>query len=114
MIMTDTVAVGVGGAGGWPALPWATAQALQSSARLMVLHACPPQSPLARQPGTPAPAQVELADPPLARAVVAARAKLGARRVSLRVLDGDPGSALAQASADAALLVIGAGGGGST
>jgi nucleotide-binding universal stress UspA family protein len=114
IIMTRTVAVGVGGAGGWPALAWASEQALQTAAHLVVLHACPPLSPLARQPGTPTPAQVELADPPLARAVAAARAKLGAKRVSLRILDGDPGTALAQAAAAASLLVIGAGGGGST
>lgn len=112
--MTRTVTVGVGGTGGWHALAWASEQALRTGSRLVLLHACPAGSPLARQPGTPPMAQVELVDPPLARAVSAARTKLGSRNVSLRVLEGDPGTALADASAGANMLVIGAGGGGST
>jgi len=112
--MTRTVTVGVGGAGGWQALAWASEQALRTASRLVLLHACPPRSPLSRQPGAPPMAQVELVDPPLARAVSAARAKLGNRNVSLRILEGDPGTALADASAGAGMLVIGAGGGGST
>ena len=59
-------------------------------------------------------AQIELVDPPLARAVCAARTKLGSRNVSLRILDGDPSSALVDASPGASMLVIGTGGGGST
>ena len=112
--MTRTVAVGVGGAGGWHALAWASEQALRTGSRLVLLHACPPGSPLARRPGTPPMAQVELVDPPLARAVSAARTTLGSRNVSLRILEGDPGTALVDASAGASMLVIGAGGGGST
>jgi len=108
------VAVGVGGAGGGHALAWASEQALRTSSRLVLLHACPPGSPLARQPGTPPMAQVELVDPPLARAASAARTKLGHRNVSLRILEGDPGTALVDASAGASILVIGTGGGGST
>jgi len=112
--MTRTVAVGVGGAGGGHALAWASEQALRTASRLVLLHACPPGSPLARQPGTPSMPQVELVDPPLARAVSAARTKLGSRNVSLRILEGDPGTALVDASAGAGMLVIGTGGGGST
>lgn len=112
--MTRAIAVGVGGTGGWHALAWASEQALRTASRLILLHACPPGSPLARQPGTPPMAQVELVDPPLARAVAAARAKLGSRNVSLRILSGDPGTALVDASADASMLVIGTGGGRST
>jgi nucleotide-binding universal stress UspA family protein len=108
------MAVGVGGAGGWYALAWASEKALRTATRLVVLHASPPRSPLAHRAGRPSIGQVELADPPLARAVSAARAKLGSRNVSLRILDGDPGVALAEAAADAGLLVIGAGGNGST
>jgi nucleotide-binding universal stress UspA family protein len=108
------LAVGVGGAGGWYALAWAGERALRSASRLVILHASPPQSPLARRPGVPSIGLVELVDPPLARAVSAARAKLGNRNVSLRILDGDPGAALAEATTDAGMLVIGAGGGGST
>lgn len=113
-IMTRTVAVGFGGAGGSQALAWASEEALQTTAPLQLLYACPRGSPLARRPGTPPMARVELVDPPLARAVSAARARLGSRRVSLRILEGDPGTALAHACAGAGLLVIGAGGGGST
>lgn len=109
-----TVAVGVGGAGGWQALAWAGEQALRTASRLVLLHACPTHSPLARRPGTPPIALVELVDPPLARAVSAARAKLGDRNVSLRILEGDPGTALADAATGARMLVTGAGGGGST
>jgi len=112
--MTRTVAVGLGGTGGGHALAWASEQALRTGSRLVVLHACPPGSPLARQPGTPPMAQVELVDPPLARAVSAARTKLGGRNVSLRILEGDPGAALVDASVGASMLVIGTGGGGST
>jgi nucleotide-binding universal stress UspA family protein len=114
IIMTRTVTAGLGGAGGGHALAWASEQALRTGSRLVVLHACPPGSPLARQPGTPPMAQVELVDPPLARAVTAARTKLGSRNVTLRILDGDPGTALVEASVGASMLVIGAGGGGST
>lgn len=112
--MTGTVAVGVGGAGGGHALAWAGEQALRTGARLVLLHACPPSSPLARQPGTPPLARIELVDPPLARAISAARGKLGGRNVSLRILDGDPGTALVQAAEGAGMLVVGAGGGGAT
>lgn len=112
--MTRTVAVGFGGTGGGHALAWASEQALRTASRLVLLHACPPTSPLARQPGTPPMAQVELVDPPLARAVRAARAALGSKNVSLRILEGDPGSAVVEASAGAGMLVIGTGGGGST
>jgi nucleotide-binding universal stress UspA family protein len=112
--MTRTVAVGVGGAGGGHALAWAGEQALRTASRLVLLHACPPSSPLTQQPGTPPMAQLELVDPPLARAVCAARSKLGSHNVSLRILQGDPGVALVEASVDAAMLVIGTGGGGAT
>jgi nucleotide-binding universal stress UspA family protein len=112
--MSRATAVGVGGTGGWQALAWASEQALLTSTRLVILHACPPGSSLARQPGTPQLAFVELIDPPLARAVRTARGKLGARNVSLRILEGDPGTALVEASAADAMLVLGPGSGGST
>ena len=112
--MTRTVAVGLGGTGGGHALAWASEHALRTGSRLVLLHACPTGSPLARRPGTPPMAQGELVDPPLARAVSAARTTLGSRNVSLRILEGDPGTALVDASAGVGMLVIGAGGGGST
>jgi nucleotide-binding universal stress UspA family protein len=112
--MTRTVAVGVGGTGGRPALGWAGDEAQQTGARLVLLHACPPASPLARQPGRPSATKVEQVDPPLARAVSTAQTRLGRGRVSFRILEGDPGAALPTAAAHAGLLVIGSGSGGST
>ncbi len=112
--MTRTVAVGIGGTGGGRALAWASEQALRTASRLVLLHACPPGSPLVRQPGTPPIAQIELVDPPPARAVCAARTKLGSRSVSLRILEGNPGVALVDGSAGASVPVIGIGGRGST
>jgi len=112
--MARPIAVGVGGAGGWQALAWAAEEADRTGVRLVLLHFCVPGSPLARRTGEPTPAEVELIDPPLARALANVRARLGGQRVALRVRAGDPAECLIEASAGAGLLVIGAGEGGRT
>jgi nucleotide-binding universal stress UspA family protein len=42
--MNGTIAVGIGGTGGWQALSWATAQAERTGARLALVHVCVPHS----------------------------------------------------------------------
>ncbi|MFI7602409.1 universal stress protein [Actinoplanes sp. NPDC049681] len=107
--MGTSIAAGIGGAGGWQALAWAVEHAELTGARLVLLHICPPGSPLERMTGKPVIAQVEVVDPPLARAVAKARARLGGQRVALRIRSGDPAVQMAEASAGVRLLVIGAG-----
>jgi nucleotide-binding universal stress UspA family protein len=108
--MIRTVAVGIGGRGGWQALAWAIAEAERAGARLVIVHSCAPGSPLDRYPGDPTTAQVELADPALARAVSAIRTTLGGHRVDLKIRSTEPGLALVDASYRADLVVVGAGG----
>jgi nucleotide-binding universal stress UspA family protein len=103
------VAVGIGGAGGWQALSWAAEEAERTGARLVLLHVCVPGSPLDRTIGDPTPAEVELVDPPLARALAKSRARLGGQRAVLKIRSGEPSLRLVDASAGAGLLVIGAG-----
>jgi nucleotide-binding universal stress UspA family protein len=108
------IGVGIGGSGGSPALAWAAEQAAWTNTPLVLVHACTPGSPLERLASGPAPAELELIDPPLARAYAKTRARLGGRRVALRIFGGDPSDRLVDASAGVRLLVIGAGGGGRT
>jgi nucleotide-binding universal stress UspA family protein len=112
--MSPTIAVGVGGAGGWQALAWAAQEAATTRAQLVIHHVCPPTSLLARSAGTPSAARLELADPALARAVAAVRAQLGSARVTLRIHTGSPGPVLIDAAAADDLLVIGSGAHGGT
>jgi len=112
--MDRPVAAGVGGVGGWQALAWAVEEAEQTGAPLVLLHVCTPGSPLDRMTSEPTTAEVELADPALAHAVVNTRTRLGGQRVALHVRSGDPSIHLVDASAGADLLVIGAGSGGRT
>jgi nucleotide-binding universal stress UspA family protein len=88
---------------------WAVQEVDRSGARLVTIHICPPDSPLARVSGEPVPAVVEPYDAPLARAVSAARSRLGSDRVALRILNGDVAAGLIDASAGMEMLVIGAG-----
>jgi nucleotide-binding universal stress UspA family protein len=112
--MIRTVAAGVGGAGGWQALAWAAEEADRAGARLVIVHACRPGSPLDRLGGEPTSALVELSEPPLARAVGAIRTRLGGQRVALTIRTGGPATALIDASAGVDVLVIGAGTSGRT
>ncbi|MEV1286490.1 universal stress protein [Micromonospora sp. NPDC049679] len=99
--MRPTIVVGLGGGGGWHALAWATNEALSSGARLVLCHACRPDSVLASR-GPAAPTGLpELVDPALARAVTSARTRLGGDRVTLRVLPGRPEHLLVEGAADA-------------
>ncbi len=107
--MYPTIAVGVGGAGGWQALAWAAQEAATTRAQLAIHHVCAPTSLLARSPGEPSAARLELADPALARAVAAVRAQLGGDRVRLRIHTGSPGPGLIDAAAADDLLIIGSG-----
>jgi nucleotide-binding universal stress UspA family protein len=108
------IAAGVGGAGGWRALAWASDQAESTGGRLVLLHVCVPGSPLDRATGDPTRAEVELIDPPLARALAAARRRLGGHRAILKIRSGEPSACLAEVSAGTRLLVIGDGEGGRT
>ncbi|MDY7089800.1 MAG: universal stress protein [Actinomycetota bacterium] len=112
--MNGSIAVGIGGAGSWQAFAWAVDEAERSGDRLVLLHVCVPGSPLAARSGEPAPAEVEIFDPGLARALAGARARLGARRATLHIRAGTASAALIRASAGVRLLVIGAGEGGHT
>lgn len=95
-------------AASWSTLSWAIAEAAALGADLVLCHACPPGSPLSAPGVATRLAALELADPALARAVVAARARLGADRVTVDVRTGPPERALAACAAAADLLVIGA------
>ncbi|HWS35821.1 MAG TPA: universal stress protein [Actinoplanes sp.] len=112
--MGYSIGVGIGGSGGSPALAWAAEQTDWTHTPLVLVHVCPPGSPLEHLTGGPAPAELELIDPPLARAYAKTRARVGGQRVSLRIFGGDPSDRLAEASAGVRLLVIGAGAGGRT
>lgn len=106
--MVYTILAGVGGTGGWSALAWAADEAAAAAAQLIVCRVCPPTSPLLDGGrGRPCTALIELADPPLARAVTAVRSRLGGQRVAVMTSTGRPGSALARAAATADLLVVG-------
>ncbi|GAA2673075.1 universal stress protein [Actinoplanes palleronii] len=109
--MYRSIAVGAGGAGSWQALSWSVEEAERTGSRLVLVHVCEPGSPLDRGDTEPAPAEVELVDPGLARALISVRARLGGQRAVLKVYSGDPATRLVDASTGAGLLVIGAGGG---
>ncbi|MEU4428357.1 universal stress protein [Actinoplanes sp. NPDC024001] len=112
--MVGSIAVGIGGAGGWQALAWAAEEAERTGARLVLLHVCVPGSPLDQATGEPTPAEVELIDPPLARAYAQTQTRLGGQRAALRIRSGEPSARLADASTGVRLLVIGAGESGRT
>lgn len=112
--MDYAIGVGIGGSGGSPALGWAAEQAESAGTHLVLVHVCTPGSPLEHLTIGHAPAELELIDPPLARAYTRTRARLGGRRVALRIFGGSPSDRLVDASAGVRLLVIGAGGGGRT
>jgi nucleotide-binding universal stress UspA family protein len=105
----QTIVVGVGGTdASWQTLAWAVSDAGVGGARLLVCHVCPPDSTLAvRGPNVPM-SILELADPPLARAISAARDRLGGHRVELAIAHGHVGEALVSAAVRADLVVVGA------
>jgi len=107
--MYRSIGVGIGGAGSWRALAWAIEEAENSGSRLVLIHVCAPGSPLEQSAGEPTPADLELIDPNLARALTNARSRLGLRRAVLKVYSGEPSSRLVGASRGVGLLVIGAG-----
>jgi nucleotide-binding universal stress UspA family protein len=103
-----TVLVGVGGSSGWEALAWAVDEAAGTGGDVRIVHACPPESPLAHTSDRVAPGLLELADPGLARAVAAARSRLGGTRVSLLVRPDRAGDLVLSAAEQADLVVVGA------
>ncbi|MEV6345193.1 universal stress protein [Actinoplanes sp. NPDC051851] len=112
--MRRAIGTGIGGAGSWLALGWAAEEAETTGNRLVLVHVCAPGSPLERVSSEPVPAELELIDPGLARAVTSNRNRLGARRVTLAVRAGEAESRLVDVSARVEVLVIGAGEGGRT
>lgn len=104
------IAVGVAStATSWQALAWAADEAATTGGHLVVCHGCPAESVLGRYPAAVPLAVLELADPPLARAVAATRARLGGERVSVRIRpERHAVELLADAARDADLLVLGA------
>jgi nucleotide-binding universal stress UspA family protein len=104
-----TIAAGFGGTGGLQALGWATEEAEQTGADLVIVHACPSGTPLDVPLGTPTPARVALIDPPLAQKAAAVCARLGGHRVTLKIRGHDVSLALVDASWTADLLVVGTG-----
>jgi nucleotide-binding universal stress UspA family protein len=111
--MVRTIAVGVGGSGGMTAFAWAADEAARDGARLLLLRVCASCSPLAGLTGAPPRERLERAAPMLARAVATA-GHPGVDQQVIRVVAGEPGSALAAASEEADLLVIASGGRGNT
>jgi nucleotide-binding universal stress UspA family protein len=85
-------------------------EAAATDRRLEICHVCPAESPLATRTGPVPLGLLELADPPLARAVAAAKTGLGGNRVTLSVHTGRVDHALVRTSAHADLLVVAAGG----
>jgi len=113
--MPRTVVVGAGGPGGLEAVAWAAEEAAaDTQTRLVVMLACPAESPLAAYPDEPSREALTLADPPLARTVAELRARLGGQRVVVRTPADAAERVLAQASHSADLLVIGGGRPGAT
>jgi nucleotide-binding universal stress UspA family protein len=107
--MLRRIAVGVGRSGDRAALVWAAEEADRAAARLVIVHVCPPESPLARLSGAPWMPSTGLCEPALAGAVGAARARLGGPRVALQIRTGGPAAALVDASVGVDVLVVGAG-----
>ncbi|GAA0504978.1 universal stress protein [Paractinoplanes deccanensis] len=103
------IAAGIGGSAGWRALTWAAGEAEQTGTRLVLLHVHGPYAPASPQGGRPGPAELELIDPPLARAVARVQERLGRRHVAVLAPAGDPSDRLVDASAGVRLLVIGDG-----
>jgi nucleotide-binding universal stress UspA family protein len=91
-----------------PTFAWAVGEAAAVGGRLVVCHVCPPGSLLATPRRSVPLAVVELADPALARALAAARGRLGGERVELTVHTGHVGAALVRAASKADLLAVGA------
>lgn len=110
MLAHPRVAVGVAGtATSWQALAWAADETAATGGHLIICHGCPAESVLGRYPAAVPLAVLELADPPLARAIAATRARLGGERVSVRIRPEYHAVALlADAARDADLLVLGA------
>jgi nucleotide-binding universal stress UspA family protein len=108
IVHRPTIAVGVGSDRGWAALGWAVSEAAATGGRLVVCHVVPADSPLANRPGGVPLSLLELVAPALARAVAAARTRLGGNRVTLTVRAGRPGKALVSVAADARMLALGA------
>jgi nucleotide-binding universal stress UspA family protein len=106
-VLSATITVGVSATRGWQALAWAVDEVTTTGGRLVVGHVADTDSPLANRPGGVPMSLLELAEPALARAVAAARTRLGGDRVSFVVRTGDPGRALRDLSTRAALLVLG-------
>jgi nucleotide-binding universal stress UspA family protein len=103
-----TITVGLGNNRGWQALAWAVDEATTTGGRLVICNVTAVDSPLAHRPGGVPLGLLELAEPAVARAVAAARTRLGGDRVSVVVRTGDPGRALRELASRAAVVAVGA------
>jgi nucleotide-binding universal stress UspA family protein len=101
------VCVGLGENAAGPALGWAVEEVTVTGGRLVVCHACAPQSAMAGRGPTVPIAVVEMAAPGLARAVTAARIRLGSDRVALRILPSRPEPLLLDEARRVGMLVLG-------
>ncbi|MFY1632890.1 universal stress protein [Solwaraspora sp. WMMB335] len=106
--MRPQIVVGLGGSTGGHALAWALDQAAGCAGQLLICHGCRPDSALATAGPHPPLALLELADPALARAIAAARRRLGGDRVQLLIRPEHPAGLLLDAARRADLVVVGA------
>lgn len=105
---TTTVVAVDGQPAGWQALAWASDEVNRAGGRLLICRVYPPGGAASALTTSPSLAALELADPTLARAVAACRARLGGDRALVTVRVGDPVHYLVQVAQRATLLVVGA------
>lgn len=92
----------------WGTLSWAVTEASATGRHLLVCYACPPESPLAVPGAGERVSMLELAEPAFARAVAAARLRLGGDRVAVAVRPQPPDALLVAAASSMDLIVVGA------
>ena len=106
---SQRVVVGVSGVSeNWQTLSWAVTEAGEAGKLLVVCHACSADSALAAPGAGVRMPFLELVEPALARAVAAARQRLGGDRVTFVARAEAPGEMLVGLAEASDLLVVGA------